>query len=192
MPSGPHARVEAVSDDKTAEVLSRARAFDGRVVDLWLERVRLPNGAETELEVVRHTGASAVVPLTADGNVVMVRQYRHAAGGWLLEIPAGTLEGGVEAPEACAHRELIEETGLRAGRLEPLGWIWTTPGFTDEKIWLYLATELEKSAQELEPDEALTVVRLPLAAAVERVHSGEIRDGKTICGLLRAVHHLRE
>ncbi len=175
---------------KEAELLASSRIYGGRVVDLRLERVRLPNGAETELEVVRHTGASAIVPLTEGGDVLMVRQYRHAAGGWLLEIPAGTLEGGTESPEACAHRELAEETGFRAGRLTPLGWIWTTPGFTDERIWLFLATELERGEASLEPDEALTVERVPLDAAIERVHSGEIRDAKSICGLLRAVYRM--
>ena len=177
---------------KGAELRESSRVYGGRVVDLWLDRVRLPNGAEAELEVIRHTGASAVVPVTAGGEVLMVRQYRHAAGGWLLEIPAGTLEGGTEEPEVCAHRELEEETGFRAGRLTPLGWIWTTPGLTDEKIWLYLATELEPGEANLEPDEALSVERIPLETALAHVHSGEIRDGKSICGLLRAVHHLEE
>ncbi len=174
-----------------AELLGRSRVFSGRKIDLWLDSVRLPNGSEAELEVIRHTGAAAIVPLTADGEVLMIRQYRHATGGWLLEIPAGTLDGGSEAPEACARRELAEETGFRAGRLEPLGWIWTTPGFTDEKIWLYLATELEPAAQSLEPEEALTVEPVALETAVAYVHSGEIRDGKSICGLLRAVHRLQ-
>ena len=116
-----------MTNEKRAELLASSRAFGGRVVDLWLDRVRLPNGVEAELEVVRHTGASAIVPLTDDGEVLMVRQYRHATGGWLLEIPAGTLEGGTEDPEECARRELVEETGFRAGRLVSLGSIWTTP-----------------------------------------------------------------
>ncbi len=176
---------------KKGELLGRSQAFPGKLVDLWLERVLMPNGAEAELEVVRHMGASAVVPLTAEGDVLLVRQYRHATGGWLLEIPAGTLEGGDEEPETCAHRELIEETGFRARQLEALGWIWTTPGFTDEKIWLYLATELEQSEQALEYDEVLSVERLPLERAVAMAQAGEIRDAKTICGLTRAVHHLR-
>jgi len=175
---------------KRGELLGRSRAFPGKLVDLWLERVRMPNGAEAELEMVRHVGASAVVPLTAEGDVLLVRQYRHATGGWLLEIPAGTLEAGDEEPESCAHRELIEETGFRARRIEALGWIWTTPGFTDEKIWLYLATELEQGEQALEYDEVLSVERLPLERAAEMARTGEIRDAKTICGLTRAVHHL--
>jgi ADP-ribose pyrophosphatase len=171
-------------------LLGRREVYLGRRVDLWLEHVRLPTGAEAELEVVRHTGASAVVPLTETGDVYLIRQYRHAAGGWLLEIPAGVLEAGPEDPEDCARRELTEETGFRAGRIEALGWIWTTPGFTDEKIWLYLATGLEAGEQALEFDEVMSVERMPLTRAIEMVHTGAIRDAKTICGLLRAAHHL--
>ncbi len=178
-----------MSEEKKAEILESSEVYPGRVVNLWLDRIRLPNGAEAELEVIRHSGAAAVVPLTGDGEILLVRQYRHASDGWLLEIPAGTLDGP-EDPEQCARRELEEETGFRAGRLVPLGWIWTTPGFTDEKIWLYLATDLEPSEQALEPDEDLSVERLALEEAVALVHSGGIRDGKSICGLLRAVHHL--
>ncbi len=179
-------------DDAETEngLLERTHVHRGRVVDLWVERVRLPNGVETELEVVRHTGASVVVPVTDRRTVLLVRQYRHASGGWLLEAPAGTLEGGTEDPEACAHRELEEEAGVRAGKLTALGWIWTTPGFTDEKIWLYLATELSAAEQQLEEDEVLQIEELPLERALEGVHSGEIVDAKTICALVRAARHL--
>ena len=163
--------------------------YKGRVLDLRLERIRLPNGNTCELELIRHPGAAAVVPLDVENRVLLVRQYRHATGGWLLEVPAGKLDQG-EPPEACAAREVEEETGFRAGRLLPMGWIWTTPGFTDEKIWLYLAFDLEPTRQSLQADEALTVERCPLDLAVEMAARGEILDGKSICSLLRAPHFL--
>jgi len=172
-----------------AELLATRDVYRGRIVHLALERVRLPNDHVVELEVVHHRGAAAVVPLLDDGRVALVRQYRHAASGWLLEVPAGTLAAG-EAPEACAAREIAEETGYRAQRLEPLGWVWTTPGFTDERIWLYLATGLEPGGQTLDDDEVLAVELLPFADAVARAEAGEICDGKSVCALLRAAARL--
>ena len=167
------------------KVIDSRSIFRGRVVDLSVERIELPNGNTTELEIIRHPGAAAMVPLTADGDVLLVRQYRYATGGWLLEVPAGKLDPG-EPPEVCAARELEEETGLKAGELLSLGWIWTTPGFTDEKIWLFLCRGLEPGHQDLQGDEVLTVERLPLERAIEMAHAGEICDGKSVCALLRA------
>jgi len=170
-----------------SEVKLRERrpVFQGKVVNLSVDRVELPNGNVCELEVIRHPGAAAVVPVDGDGNVLLVRQYRYAVSGWLHEVPAGKLDAG-EAPSVCAARELEEETGWRVGRLTEMGWIWTTPGFTDERIWLYLATELEPAKQELQPDEVLSVERMPLDQAVELARRGEIRDAKSVCALLRA------
>ncbi len=159
---------------------------DGRVVKLSVEEVRLPNGNTVTLEVVRHPGASAVVPVDHDGNAILVRQYRHATGSWLLEVPAGKLDHPGESPEDCALREVEEETGYRAGRLVPLGWIWTTPGFTDERIWLYLARDLTQTHANLQADEVLTVETIPLDEAARRAISGEIVDAKSVCALLRA------
>ena len=171
------------------QTLERRAIHDGRVVKLAVERVRLPNGNVAELEVIRHPGAAAAVPLDASGHVWLVRQYRHATGEWLLEVPAGKLDPG-EDPERCAAREVAEEVGQRPGALVPLGFIYTTPGFTDEKIWLYLATALEPAAQELQQDEVLTVERLPLDEAVRLAAGGEIRDAKSVCALLRVRDHL--
>jgi ADP-ribose pyrophosphatase len=168
------------------EVLSTRRIHDGRIVKLSLEEVRLPNGNEVTLEIIRHPGAAAVVPVDDQGRVILVRQYRHATGSWLLEVPAGKLDHPGESPEACALREVEEETGYRANRLVPLGWIWTTPGFTDEKIWLYLATELTPTRASLQADEVLTVETMPLAEAVRKATSGEIVDAKSVCALVRA------
>jgi ADP-ribose pyrophosphatase len=171
-------------------LLERRSIFDGRVVKLSVDRVRLPNGRVCEMEMIRHPGATAVVAVDDDDRVLFVRQYRYAASGWLLEIPAGKLDGD-EPPEACAVREVEEETGFRPGELISLGWIWTTPGFTDEKIWLFLARDLARSRQNLQADEVLTVERVPLEQAVEMAASGEIHDGKSVCALLRAARHLK-
>jgi len=168
-------------------VLSSVCVHDGRIVKLSLEEVRLPNGNSVTLELIRHPGAAAVVPVDRAGNVVMVRQYRHATGSFLLEVPAGKLDHPGESPEDCALREVEEETGFRAGRLVPLGWIWTTPGFTNEKIWLFVALDLTPSRPNLQSDEVLTVETLNFAEAARRAASGEIVDGKSVCALLRAV-----
>jgi ADP-ribose pyrophosphatase len=180
-----------MSERPSATVLGARPVHRGKVVDLRVERVRLPGGRETELELIRHPGAAAMVPLTENGDVLLVRQYRHATGGWILEVPAGKLDGG-EPPAACARRELEEEVGRRAGELIELGWIWTTPGFTDERIWLFLARRLEPVAQDLQDDEVLEVETLPLPRAVELVHRGGIHDGKSVAALLRAAHWLEE
>lgn len=168
------------------EVRSRNRVHDGKVVRLDVERVALPNGHEVELEIVRHVGAVAVVAVDDAGRVVLVRQYRHATGGYLLEVPAGKLDVAGEAAEACAHRELQEEVGRTAARLEELGWIWTTPGFSDERIRLYLATGLAETSQALQDDEVLSVVALPLGEAVRMALDGEITDAKSAIAILRA------
>ncbi|MEA2602785.1 MAG: ADP-ribose pyrophosphatase [Acidobacteriota bacterium] len=171
--------------DGEGERLSSREVFRGRTVKLDVDRVRLPNGKEMDFELIHHVGAAAVVPVTEDGEVLLVRQYRYATGGYLLEVPAGKLDPG-EAPETCAARELEEETGFRPTKMKPLGWIWTTPGFADEKIWLYLATGLEPAQQGLEDDEVLSLERLPFAEAVDKAARGEIHDSKTVCALLRA------
>ncbi|GIW43654.1 MAG: ADP-ribose pyrophosphatase [Candidatus Binatia bacterium] len=163
--------------------------YKGKVVHLWLERVVLPNGHEVTLEVIRHPGAAAVVPLHESGDVTLIRQYRHAAGGFIWEIPAGKLDG--EDPAVCALRELEEEAGLAAGRLTHLGWIFTTPGFTDEKIHLFLAEELSPATQKLEHDEVLTCARYPLQQALAMVARGEIVDAKSALALFLTAEHLR-
>jgi len=172
-----------------ARLLDSRPVYPGKIVDLRLDRVELPNGLEAELEVIRHVGAAAVVPLDGAGRVVLVRQYRYAVDEWLLEVPAGKLDAG-EEPAACVRRELEEETGLRAGRLESMGWIYTTPGFTDEKIWLFLARDLRPARQQLEADEILEVVRMPFGEAVAQARDGRIHDGKSVCSLLRAAERL--
>jgi ADP-ribose diphosphatase len=156
--------------------------YRGRVVNLNVETVTLPNGATVELEVIRHQGAAAVVPLKDDGSVVLIRQYRHATGGYIYEIPAGKLDPG-EDPRHCAARELEEEIGCRASSFTPLLSFFTTPGFTDEVIHIFLATGLTPGTQHLDHDEVLEVVEMPLDEAITRIQDGTIRDGKTIVGL---------
>jgi len=149
------------------------------------ERVALPNGRTVLLDVVRHPGAAAVVPFLSDDEVLLIRQYRHAAGGMILEVPAGKLDAG-ETPEVCVRRELQEETGQRAGRIEALGWIWTTPGFTDEKIYLFAAFDLVPVPQHLDDDEVIELVPTPLSRALEMVWCGEIKDAKSALALIHA------
>jgi len=159
--------------------------FRGRVVDLWVHNYRFPNGVQSRLELVRHPGGAAVVAVDEQGRVAFVRQYRHATTGWLMEIPAGKLEPG-EDPIACVTREIEEEIGFRAEAFESLGWIWSAPGFSNERIWLFLARGLKVGRQSLDPDEWLTVTWKSLDEAVTEALSGGITDAKTVVGLLRA------
>jgi len=166
------------------------RVYEGRVIDVDLDRVRFPDGSVGELEMIRHPGAAAVVALDPPGgaggpgqpNIVLIRQYRYAADGFVWEVPAGKLDVG-EAPEECARRELEEETGYRAGRLEHLGSIHTTPGFTDEVIHLFLGWDLEAGSMSHESHEFIELREVPLADAIEMIDRGEITDAKTICAL---------
>lgn len=180
---------ERVSDERR---IDGRTAFRGRLLRLEVDRIRLPGGGEAEREVVRHPGAAGVLPLFTDGrsgsegpDVLLLRQYRYAAGVALWEIPAGTLEPD-EAPEACAVRELEEEAGLVAGELEPLGSVLTSPGFTDERIHLYLAVDPERGEADPEPGERLEPHLLPLSRAIELVERGEVEDAKTVTSLLLA------
>ena len=161
------------------------RIFKGRVVTLDIDTVTLPNGATIELEMIHHPGAAAVVPMKEDGTVILIRQYRHAAGGYIYEIPAGKLHPG-EDPKVCAARELQEEIGYRADSLELLTSVLTTPGFTDEVIHIYKGTGLTKGKQDLDHDEVIEIVELPLEKALAQIIDGTIRDGKTIVGLQTA------
>ena len=156
--------------------------FTGKVLTLNIDTVTLPNGVTIELEMVRHPGAAAVVPLKDDGTVVLINQFRHAAGGFIYEIPAGKLHPG-EDPTHCAARELEEEIGYIAGRLERLTSILTAPGFTDEVIHIYKATGMTIGRQRLDRDEVLEVLEIPIEEAVKMIGAGLIRDAKTIVGL---------
>ncbi len=167
--------------------------YTGKVITLNVDTVQLPNGVTVDLETIRHPGASAVVPVKDDGTVVLIRQFRHAAGGFIYEIPAGKLAPG-EDPLHCALRELEEEVGYRASFFELLSSIFTAPGFADEVIHVYKATGLIKGRQQLDRDEVLEIVEMPLSQAIEKIQDGTIRDGKTIVGLQAVYirdHHSR-
>ena len=169
-------------------LLESERRYHGRVVQVDLDTVRFPDGSTGVLEMIRHPGASAVVPFlddpeSADPRVLLIHQYRHAADGPLWEIPAGTLSPG-EAPLACARRELAEEAGMEAKELVRLATIFTTPGFTDERIHLFLARDLLPVALAREPDEFITVHEKRWSAVGKMIRSGKIRDGKSLCALM--------
>jgi len=159
--------------------------YRGRIVHLTVEDVTLPNGHVTPLEIVRHPGAAAVATLDEQGRVTLIRQYRHAVGGYLWEVPAGKLDPG-ETPATCAARELAEEVGLAARELEHLGSIVTCPGFCDEVIHLFVATGLRRVATNLGADEIIEeVTPIALRDALAMIRRGEIRDAKTIAALVQ-------
>lgn len=163
----------------------KQRGYRGQWIEVVTEEVDLPGGRRATLDTVRHPGAAAIVPFLSQNEVLLIRQYRHATGGEIFEIPAGKLDPG-EQPETCAARELEEEAGQRAGRLELLGSIWTAPGFTDEKIHLFSAHDLERVPQRLEDDEVIELVPTPLERALEMVWAGELIDAKSAIALIHA------
>jgi len=166
------------------EFLDSKKIFSGRVFDVTIDTVR--EGDKTYVrEVVHHPGSAVILPAFQDGTIALVRQYRHPAVRYLLELPAGTLDDK-ERPEEGAARELEEELGLVAGNLEKISEFFVSPGFCEEKMWLYLATDLTETQQRLEDDELIEVVRLPIDRALQMITDGEIEDAKTIIGLMLA------
>lgn len=164
---------------------ARRSLYQGQVVDLGIEAVRLPDGRSLELEVVRHPGGAAIVALNAQQELCLLRQYRHAGGGWLWELPAGKLEPG-EAALATAQRELEEEAGVRAQHWQTLANVLTTPGFCDEVIHLFLARELQHVPAQHQEHECIEVHWLPFKQALDMARDGDIRDAKTLLGLFYA------
>lgn len=167
----------------------------GRVIRVQQDEVRYPDGSTGILDMVRHPGAAAVVPMIGqptdpDPTVILIRQFRHAADSYIWEVPAGTLSAG-ESPEACAHRELLEEAGYAAGRLVPLTSIMTAPGFTDETIHLFLATELVRGPTHRDADEFMTVHEFPWSEVGRMIRRREIRDGKSLAALMFVNSFLR-
>ncbi len=176
-----------MSDDAR---IKSTRIYTGRVISLDVDEVRFPDGTTGELEIIRHPGASAIVPFLTDPGgpnpqILLLRQYRYATGGTIYEIPAGRLDPG-EEPAACARRELLEETGCTAESIVPLTSMYTTPGFTDERIHLFLATGLVRGETHREADEFMEVETVTMSAALGMVQRGVIQDAKTALGLLFA------
>lgn len=179
---------DARRPEADGERLASRRAWAGRLLTVDVDRIRTPTGRELELEMIRHPGAAAIVPLLSDPDadepfVLLIRQYRYAAGGFIWEVPAGVLEAG-EEPATCARRELREETGAETDRLEYLTTIFTTPGFTDERIHLFLATGIRPGRAAPNDDEVIRTEALPMRRALEMIRDGEITDGKTVAALL--------
>jgi len=158
------------------------RIYDGRVIGLRVDRIRLPSGDVFEREVVEHRGAVAMLPLLDDGRLLLIRQYRHPVGKVLLEIPAGTLSDG-ETPEECARRELIEETGYDAETIKELFSCFLAPGYSSEKIHLFLASKLKRVGSSPEVDEFIQLEPTELEDAEAMIKRGEIMDAKTISGI---------
>lgn len=178
------------ADTSSPDVLVRADlVHQGRLLTLRVDTVRLPSGREAGREVVVHPGAIALVPLLPDGRVILVRQWRHAVGRMLLEVPAGTREPN-EPPDVTAARELAEETGYTARRIIPLGAFFTAPGFCTEEIHCYLALGLREGAANPEDDEGITLEYLPLADAPAAIARGDLHDAKSIAALAMAQHYL--
>lgn len=186
-----------MTENTVPGLIARKPIHKGRIVDLSLDTVRFPNGKEGQLEMIRHSGASAVLPVLSDldaddPQILLIKQYRYAASGYLLEVPAGRPDQEGEDWEVCARRELREETGLSAEQLIQLTTIYTTPGFTDEQIHLFVAIGLTNGDNALDEDEFLETVTLPMSEALRMVRDGEITDAKTICTLLYAAGFLME
>ncbi len=177
-------------DDLKEGFLRERAIYQGRVISVGERTVLLPNGKEATRELVYHKGAAAVVPVDERGMVTLVRQYRVAHDSVMLEIPAGKLDAAAEDPLDCAHRELLEETGLKAGRMELLIRMAPTPGYSTEAVSIYLATELSLHGADPDEDEFLSVERMPLTEAAELVMRGELGDAKTAVGLLMAYNRL--
>ena len=173
------------------ETIESNEVFTGKLVRLRVDRVRLPNGSEATREIVVHRGAICAVPLIDHENIIMVRQFRQAAGEALLELPAGTLEAG-EDQFACVIRELKEETGYHSNKLTPLFKSYLAPGYSSEMLYTFLAEDLVEVGADLEPDEFMEIVQVPMRDAVGKILSGEIKDAKTICGIMMAQHILAE
>ena len=163
--------------------ISSEQKFSGRLIDLYLDQVELPNGETTTREWIDHPGAVCLIPILPDGKICLIRQFRYGPGEEFIEIPAGKLDAG-EAPLDCAYRELEEETGYRTKKLTFLTNIHPAIGFSNEKMWMYLAEELELSKKKLDEDEFLELLPTPLNKALEWVFSGKITDVKTIIGIM--------
>lgn len=168
------------------KLLNSKYAYRGRRLNLRVDAIELPSGRKTTREIVEHGDCVAIVVIDDAENVLLVRQHRSAAGRDFLEIPAGMVDPG-ERPLACAHRELREETGYQAGKMEEFGGFYSSPGYSTEYLYLYLATELEPVPEAPDADEIIDVVRVPLAGIPQMIASGEICDAKTLVGLLRVI-----
>lgn len=169
------------------DTITTKNIFEGTILKLRVDTVKLPNKKTHKREVVEHPGSVAIVPQFEDGKIILVRQFRQPVKTVTVEIPAGTLDLG-EKPDDCALRELIEETGYTARNLEKLFSCYTAPGYSSEKIHIYHASQLEKTVQQLETDEFIHLLIIDLSKAIDMIRKGEIEDAKTICGIFGVFH----
>ena len=174
------------------ELIDSETIFKGRAFSIRRDNLRTPNGQTTKFDIVEHHGSVVLLPIDNDGNLLMVRQYRHAAADDLLELPAGTLDGPDEAPLHCAEREIREEIGMAAGKLTELGKFFLVPGYSTELMTVFLATELRFDPLDPDTDEFLQVEKLPLAEVFSLAAAGKIPDAKTLASLMMARPHLDE
>jgi len=172
------------------ELLDSERIFEGRVFTIRRDNLRTPDGRTTKFDIVEHHGSVVILPIDQDGNLLLVRQYRHAAMDDLLELPAGTLDSPDEKPLDCAAREIREETGMAAGKLLELGKFYLAPGYSTELMTVFLATELLFDPLDADADEFLQVEKVPLAEALSMAEAGQMPDAKTLAALLMARPHL--
>lgn len=173
------------------QLLRSEKIYQGRVFDVRLDELLLPNGKRVSLDIVEHPGAVTMVPVDDQGAIWFVRQYRHSTGEVLLELPAGSLEEG-EPPDECAGREMREETGMSAGELQKIGEFFLAPGYSTEFLHVYLAIDLRPAPLQPDEDEFLSVERLPIAQVYAMIEAGKFRDGKTLAALLLARPHLEK
>jgi len=174
-----------------SKIISRETVFAGRVLDVGVEKHRMPNGKRSSFEIIRHPGGAAILPVLSDRRLLLIRQFRPAVGKMVYEIPAGRLEPGESAQE-CAGRELVEETGYSAAQILPLGCLWSSVGFCDELIHLFLGHDLSTVGQHLEPDEVIDLCPMTFDEALDKVRKDEILDCKTQLALLRYQIHGEE
>lgn len=166
------------------EIIDTESIYEGKVLDLSLTRFKTPTRGEVDIEIVHHNGGAAALPVFADGTIALVRQWRYAIGKHLVEIPAGRIENG-HTPEQTAARELEEELGYRSSKLEKLAAFFVAPGYCDEMIHVYLATDLVETSQNFDDDEEIEIIRLSLDDAMGQIETGEIEDSKTIIALMK-------
>jgi len=173
------------------ELIKSETLLQGRAFKIRRDYLKTPNGGETRLEIIEHGGSVVLIPIDDDGNLLFVRQYRHAAGEDLLELPAGTRDGD-EPFEACAAREIREETGMEAGKLQKIGEFYLAPGYSSEFMVVYLATELKENPLDADDDEFLQVEKIPLKKAIEMAERGEVPDAKSLASFLLARSYLEK
>jgi ADP-ribose pyrophosphatase len=171
------------------ELIKSETLLQGRVFTIRRDLLKTPDGRETKLDIIEHGGSVLIIPIDKDGNLLFVRQYRHATGQDLLELPAGTLHAG-EDPQVCAGREIREETGFAAGRLEKVGQFYLAPGYSTEFMHVYIARDLTPDPLQADADEFITLETIPMATAIEMAERGEMPDAKSLAGLFLAKPHL--